>query len=147
MKRPCMIWPAGRRLVATLGTAALTAAFCVTTIQTAAAKSDPDAVKIVDSMIKAHGGLDKWSSAPTVSFHDAFKPAGAPAALVSQVTVEQGRRRAYIDYVEMGMNLSWDGEKAWSEDWKLPYPPRFAALPRGEYPLQCEAAWRSCSWD
>ncbi|MEE9268916.1 MAG: DUF6503 family protein [Candidatus Krumholzibacteria bacterium] len=128
MKRSCMTWPAGRRLVAVLGTAALATAFCVTTIQPAAAKSDPDAVKIVDSMVKAHGGLDKWTSAPTVSFHDAFKPAGAPAAMVSQVTVEQGPRRAYIDYPEMGMNLTWDGEKAWSVDWKLPYPPRFMAL-------------------
>ena len=120
--------PAGYRLFAAFCTTALAAVICLVTFHTATAKSDPDAMKIVRSMVKAHGGLDTWSSAPTVSFKDDFKPAGAPAGMVSEVTVEQGQRRAYIDYPDMAMNLGWDGEKAWSVDWKLPYPPRFMAL-------------------
>ena len=47
---------------------------------------------------------------------------------VSRVTVEQGSRRSYIDYPGTEMRMGWDGEKAWSENWQLPYPPRFMAL-------------------
>ncbi|MGH9856544.1 MAG: hypothetical protein ACRD4B_01750, partial [Acidobacteriota bacterium] len=46
----------------------------------------------------------------------------------SQVTVEQGRRRAYLHYPETKSRMAWDGKKAWSENWKAPFPPRFAAL-------------------
>jgi hypothetical protein len=80
---------------------------------------------VVQEMVDAHGGLSKWRSAPTVSFEDALKLAGAEAPLVSRVTVEQGSRRLYTEFPEMDMRLAWDGEKAWSVDWKLPMPPRF----------------------
>ncbi|MFQ5512433.1 MAG: hypothetical protein ACE5EO_11365 [Candidatus Krumholzibacteriia bacterium] len=120
--------PAGRRRFARLVALALAAGATLFVTASAGARSDPDAERIVKSMIRAHGGMGPWRSAPTVSFHDAFQPAGAPAPLVSEVTVEQGPRRAYIDYPEMGMNLCWDGEKAWSVGWKLPYAPRFMAL-------------------
>ena len=71
------------RLFSTLAVVALTATFYFASTHTALAKSDPDAVKIVKSMIKAHGGMNTWRSAPTVSFKDDFKPAGAPAKSVA----------------------------------------------------------------
>ena len=83
--------------------------------------------EIVEQMIEAHGGLEEWRSAPTVSFEDSFRPPdGSP--IVSRVTVEQGSRRAYLDFPEMGARIAWDGEKAWSENWQGPFPPRFFAL-------------------
>ena len=84
--------------------------------------------EVVDRMIEAHGGLEKWRSAPTVSFQAALVPPGASSPLVHRVTVEQGARRAYLDFPGMGARISWDGEKAWSENWKGPFPPRFVAL-------------------
>ncbi len=84
--------------------------------------------KIVDSMVEAHGGLAAWSSAPTVSFECRFLPAGASSPIVSREVIEQGARRAYIDYPGTQMRLAWDGERAWSESWNGPYPPRFMAL-------------------
>jgi hypothetical protein len=83
---------------------------------------------LIDKMISAHGGMEKWRSAPTVSFEDQFLSAGETKPLVSQVTVEQGRRRAYIDFPELNARITWDGKNAWSENWKAPYPPRFLAL-------------------
>ena len=79
-------------------------------------------------MVSAHGDLGKWRSAPTVSFEDLFKPAGNQKATVSKVTVEQGRRRAYLDFPESDAHIAWDGKQAWSENWRAPYPPRFLAL-------------------
>jgi hypothetical protein len=82
---------------------------------------------VVAAMISAHGGMEKWRSAPTVSFEDHCKQPGAPNPMVSQVTVEQGRRRAYLDFPDKS-RIAWDGKQAWSENWKAPVPPRFLAL-------------------
>ena len=84
--------------------------------------------QIVDSMIAAHGGMEKWASAPTVSFEVEMTPAGQPQGMVSRVTVEQGRRRAYHELPALSARMAWDGERAWSENWKVPAPPRFLAL-------------------
>jgi hypothetical protein len=84
--------------------------------------------EIITAMIAAHGGMEKWRSAPTVSFEDHFLPAGAPKAMISRVTVEQGRRRAYLDFPEPNARITWDGKQAWSENWQTPIPPRFVAL-------------------
>lgn len=54
--------------------------------------------------------------------------AGQPQGVVSRVTVEQGRRRTYHDLPALSARMAWDGEKAWSENWKQPLPPRFLAL-------------------
>ena len=99
-----------------------------------AAAAPPDAAlagsaaEIIDAMVEAHGGMERWATAPTVSFEDEFKPGTAETGAVSRVTVEQGRRRAYIDFPGTEMHIAWDGEKAWSENWEAPYPPRFLAL-------------------
>ena len=90
----------------------------------ATAKSDKEALKVVEAMIEAHGGMDKWKSARTVYFEDEMIPGDAPVGLVSQVTVEQGRRRIYVDYPDINARVVWDGEKAWSINWGLPMPPR-----------------------
>jgi hypothetical protein len=84
--------------------------------------------QIADSTIAAHGGMEKWTSAPTVSFEAEMIPAGQTGGMVSRVTVEQGRRRAYHEVPALSARMAWDGENAWSENWKLPFPPRFAAL-------------------
>ena len=50
-----------------------------------AAKSESR--KIMEAMIEAHGGLEAWRSAPTVSFECSFRPAGASAAIVSREVI------------------------------------------------------------
>jgi hypothetical protein len=88
----------------------------------------PTADTIVDRMIEAHGGMATWKNAPTISFTDEFRPGDAEAGMPSHVTVEQGRRRATIDYPDPHMALTWDGERCWTVNWQLPTPPRFLAL-------------------
>lgn len=82
------------------------------------------APKIVLQMIEAHGGLVAWESAPSVYFEDFW----GDGPNWSQIQVEQGKRRALIDYPGTGMRMAWDGERAWSLDWEAPMPPRFFAL-------------------
>jgi hypothetical protein len=93
-----------------------------------AAQVDPEAPSIVIAMIEAHGGMATWRSARTVSFEDEFKGAADSAGSVSRVMVDQEKRRAYIDTPATGEQIAWDGERAWSINWKQSYPPRFLAL-------------------
>jgi hypothetical protein len=92
------------------------------------ADGPPEALALVDAMIAAHGGMDLWADAPTVSFTDEFRPGEAAEGAPMRVTVEQGPRRAYLDAVGSDMRMAWDGERAWSEGWAVPMPPRFLAL-------------------
>ena len=100
----------------------------LTTLALPAVAFAGSADETIDAMIAAHGGMEKWAAAPTVSFEDEFKPAEAESGAASRVTVEQGPRRAYIDFPGTEMRMSWDGMKAWSENWQMPFPPRFLAL-------------------
>lgn len=93
-----------------------------------AADGPADALALVDAMIEAHGGMERWADAPSVSFTDEFRQGEATEGQAMRVTVEQGPRRAYIDVVGTDMRMAWDGERAWSENWALPMPPRFVAL-------------------
>ncbi len=92
-----------------------------------AAGSSPAAQAIASAMIEAHGGLERWAAAPTVAFTDEFIQPDATSGFPARVVVEQGRRRAYIDYAGT-LQLAWDGEKAWSAGSQPPLPPRFLAL-------------------
>ena len=92
-----------------------------------ASEAGREGPEILRLMIDAHGGMERWTSAPTVSFEDHFIPAGAPSGQPSRVMVEQGRRRAYIDFPRTEMRMAWDGERAWSNNWHSPMPPRLLA--------------------
>jgi hypothetical protein len=83
------------------------------------------ATAIVARMVAAHGGMEKWRDAPSVSFTEEWTTPRSSAPRVSHVIVEQGRRRALKVYPETGEKIGWDGKKAWSLHWTYPAPPRF----------------------
>ena len=96
-----------------------------------AATGPVESVSLIHRMSEAHGGLERWRRAPSVSWVDVWSSAGGEPGPASSIVVEQGRRRATIDIGEEGedqMHMAWDGEKAWSQNWNAPYPPRFYAL-------------------
>jgi len=89
-----------------------------------AASGDPAALALLQKVVAAHGGMEAWAAAPTVSFRETWYEDDPAAGSSSRVVVEQGGRRAYLDR-ENGGSAVWDGQKAWSVDWKAPSPPRF----------------------
>jgi len=84
---------------------------------------DGQTATIVQEMIRAHGGMEAWKSAPTVKFTDRWGEE-APA---STIVVEQGRRRSTLEVQGTDTRLAWDGEKVWSVNWERGTPPRFVA--------------------
>lgn len=93
----------------------------------AAAAQGADSAEIVRRMIDAHGGMETWAAAPTVAFTEEFREGETTSGFPGRVIVEQGPRRARLDYGG-AMQAYWDGEKAWSVNWMVPMPPRFLAL-------------------
>ena len=107
----------------------LTAAFAVLMISVLPTGADSaKSRQLVQAMIEAHGGMQKWKNAPTVSFEDTWFAPGSEERSTSKVVVEQGARRAYLDYPADNASIAWDGTRAWSRNWERPAPPRFMAL-------------------
>jgi hypothetical protein len=84
--------------------------------------------QIIQEMVAAHGGLDAWRAAPTMSFTDQWLSPAGEGSRRSHIVVEQTSRRAYIDIPETDMSIGWDGEKAWSMNWPSATPVRFLVL-------------------
>ena len=86
--------------------------------------SDSETEEIVIKMIAAHGGMDKWVNAPTISYtHDMIDPAHPDDHWLSKETHEQGRRRSYQEWTADQAILVNDGTNIWTVDWKRDNPP------------------------
>ncbi len=92
-----------------------------------AAEGPPESLALVERMVAAHGGIEAWRAAPSVSWVEVWESPSGGADAPTRVVVEQGRRRAYHAAVDGPARLAWDGERAWSLDYQGP-PPRFVAL-------------------
>jgi len=74
----------------------------------------------IERMINAHGGMEKWQKAPTVSFNTHFKVNFGGNNWVSyweEMTVEQGTRRVYATLPNADKTfgrIAFDGKRAWS---------------------------------
>ncbi len=90
--------------------------------------SDKKAEKIVQKMIDAHGGMDKWKNAPTISYtHDMVDPGKPDDHWLSEEIHEQGRRRCYQNWTSDKATLVNNGDEIWTVDWKRANPPNMMA--------------------
>jgi hypothetical protein len=101
-------------------------ATCLALVASAPQADDRSSI-LVEEMIKAHGGMERWKTAETVYFEDQWTYPGGQKGPVARITVDQRDRRAYHDYPDLEAIIVWDGEKAWSTNWSMPVPPRFMA--------------------
>ena len=90
--------------------------------------ASPATRSAVLAMVEAHGDLERWRSARTVSFTRRTVFAANPdAPWLLQETIEQGSRRLYQHWPLDDVQLASDGETVWTVGWRLPFPPRFVA--------------------
>ncbi len=89
---------------------------------------------VIEKMISAHGGLDKWQNAPTLSFDNIFYNPFASQMQwpspwwVSHEVIDLKKRRAHHDWPLDQAKLSFDGEKVWTVDWKAGNMPKMQAM-------------------
>ena len=81
--------------------------------------------EVIEKMITAHGGYDKWSSLKTFSFSNTMhsESLGFLRFWINDQVVEMKTRRSYQDWPLIGSKMTFDGEKAWSVDWRVGNPP------------------------
>ncbi len=83
---------------------------------------------LIKKMIEAHGGMDKWQNAPTISYtHDMIDPNKPDDHWLSREVHEQGRRRCYHEWTADKAFLVNDGQNIWTVDWKRLNPPSMMA--------------------
>ena len=87
--------------------------------------ADAETKVIIQKMIDAHGGYEKWKNIKTMSFTTAMhsESLGALRFWVNDQVVDMKTRRTYQDWPIVGSKMSYDGEKAWSVDWRVGNPP------------------------
>lgn len=80
---------------------------------------------IIEKMLAAHGGYEKWSQIETLTFTSAMhsESLGVLRFWIKSQVVDMKSRRTYQDWPLIGSKMSFDGKKVWSEDWRLGNPP------------------------
>jgi hypothetical protein len=86
--------------------------------------------QIVEKMIAAHGGMETWKKAKTMSFDNIFfsEFLGKEKFWINKVTVDQQTKRVYQEWSLHNATMAFDGKQTWSVNWKVGNPPKFEAM-------------------
>ncbi len=86
--------------------------------------------EVIQKMINAHGGYEKWAEAKTFSFDNIMFSDQLPGMpyWINQVTIDQKTRAVYQDWPLHDAYFAYDGKEAWAVNWKIGNPPKFEAL-------------------
>ena len=79
----------------------------------------------VEKMITAHGGMAKWNQARALTFTSILtfgKPFETEFWITTETT-EIKTEKTFQDWLTFGSKLSHDGEKTWTQNWKIDNPP------------------------
>lgn len=86
---------------------------------------------VVQRMVRAHGGLERWRAAKTLRYDNVFfnplATEGSPWWVVRE-TFHMPTRRTYHRWPLDGAELAFDGEKVWTRGWQQANYPNFMAL-------------------
>ena len=84
--------------------------------------------KVIETMIKAHGGLEKWQSVPAISFntimHNNYHGKNELAWWAARESIDQKTRQVHHDWFLDDAEIAYDGEQVWANNWKKANPPK-----------------------
>ncbi|GAB5555287.1 MAG: hypothetical protein Sapg2KO_48780 [Saprospiraceae bacterium] len=81
--------------------------------------------EVVEKMIDAHGGFEKWEQMETLGFTTTMhsKSLGFIRFWIKDQTFDMKTQRSYQDWPLLGSKMTFDGKEAWSVDWRVGNPP------------------------
>jgi len=83
--------------------------------------------QVIEAMVTAHGGLEKWRSAPAISFdaimHNNYHSKNELAWWVARETFDQKTKQVHQDWYLNDAEIAFDGETVWSRNWQKANPP------------------------
>jgi len=85
--------------------------------------------RVVEAMVEAHGGLEKWRNAPSIRYddimHNPYAGKGEFAWWVAHEVIDQKTRRVWQDWPMDDARIGYDGKNVWSENWNKGNPAAF----------------------
>lgn len=85
--------------------------------------------RVVEAMVDAHGGIERWRNAPAVRFdnimHNNYHGKDEFAWWVAHEVIDQKTRRVWQDWPMDAAQIGFDGEKVWSVNWNRGNPSAF----------------------
>jgi hypothetical protein len=97
------------------------------TLMAAPQYASEETKRVIENMIEAHGGLERWQAAPSIRYdavmHNNYHGPNEFAWWVQHEVIDQKTRQVYQDWALDGGQIGFDGEEVWSQNWKRPNPP------------------------
>lgn len=83
--------------------------------------------EVIEKMLKAHGGYEKWKNIPAIRFdnimHNNYHSKNEFAWWVSHEVIDQKNRHVYQDWPMNEAKIAYDGKQVWSQNWRKANPP------------------------
>jgi len=83
--------------------------------------------RVIGNMLDAHGGLERWQSAPSISYdavmHNNYHGKNEFAWWVQHEVIDQKTRQVYQHWPLDGAHLGYDGNEVWTQNWNRSNPP------------------------
>lgn len=81
--------------------------------------------EVIEKMIQAHGGYEKWKNLKTLTFTSTMhsESLGFLRFWIKTQTIDMKTRRSYQDWPLVGSKMTFDGKRTWSVDWRVGNPP------------------------
>lgn len=83
--------------------------------------------QVIEAMVEAHGGIDRWRSAPSIRFdnvmYNPYHQKNQFGWWVAHEVIDQKTRQVWQDWPMDDAAIGYDGESVWSTGWKKGNPP------------------------
>jgi hypothetical protein len=83
--------------------------------------------RVIEAMVDAHGGIDRWRAAPSIRFDDImympFHERENFAWWAAHEVIDQKTRQVWQNWPMDDAMIGYDGEKVWSTNWNKGNPP------------------------
>ncbi|MDH4124447.1 MAG: hypothetical protein OEW64_01380 [Gammaproteobacteria bacterium] len=90
---------------------------------------DTESQRIIEAMVAAHGGIERWRAAPSIRFdnimHDNYHRKENFAWWVAHEVIDQKTRRVWQDWPMDDARIGYDGKEVWSTNWNKGNPSAF----------------------
>lgn len=106
----------------------LIAAMLLASVSNAAPEyASEESRRVIEAMVEAHGGLERWRAVPSIRFydvmHDNYHTKESFAWWIAYEVIDQKTRQVWQHWPMDDANIGYDGEQVWSENWKRGNPP------------------------
>ena len=88
-----------------------------------------DTREVIEAMVEAHGGMDRWLAAPSIRFdnimYNPYHEKNQFAWWVSHEVIDQETRKVWQAWPMHDATIGFDGDAVWSDNWRMANPPTF----------------------